>query len=122
MGKVDWMENQFDVSHVLGHLVSLGAIFGTVSGIVPAIAALVALIWYALQIWENKSVQTYIRTRRMRKIVKLRAKLVKAQARVVAQELVDNTLDNLSSVTTTVTSTPSPDGVETTSKTTKHLP
>ena len=48
------MENELDLSHILGHLFSAGAIIGTFSGWLPGVAAVVALVWYVIQIYESK--------------------------------------------------------------------
>lgn len=60
----------------LGHIVSLFAIGGSLFGVIPAIAAILAVIWYALEIYDNKNVQRWVRARRLRKLVKLRAAAV----------------------------------------------
>lgn len=86
------MENQFDLSHVVGHAVSVGAIAGSAWGFLPVFAALVALIWYLIQIWESRTVQHYVANRRMvhrqRRINKLRAKEKVILAKLEAMEVV----------------------------------
>jgi hypothetical protein len=64
------MENQFDLSHIAGHTISTLAIIGAWIGLMPAIASIAALAWYALQFYESKTVQRWIRSRRQRKIAK----------------------------------------------------
>lgn len=59
--------HQFDLGHITGHAVSLGAIFGAFLGILPALAALGAVIWYVLAIYETRTVQTWLQRRRERK-------------------------------------------------------
>jgi hypothetical protein len=49
-----------DLDHLFAHVASLGAIFATVVGWLPAIAAFVAVLWYIIQIWESKTVQRHI--------------------------------------------------------------
>lgn len=49
-----------DVDHLFAHIASLGAIFATIAGWLPSIAALVAVLWYVLQIYESKTVQRHI--------------------------------------------------------------
>lgn len=46
---------------------SITAILGTFMGVLPALAALGALCWYVVQIWESKTVQGWWRQRRQRK-------------------------------------------------------
>ena len=58
------MENQFDVSHWIGHIVSLFALTGSMFGLLPAIAGVAALLWYIIQIWESRTVQEWAVLRR----------------------------------------------------------
>lgn len=60
----------------VAHILSLFAIGGAFFGLIPAFAALLAVIWYLLEIWENKTVQRVVRVRKLRRLVKLRAKAV----------------------------------------------
>ena len=55
-----------DHSHLVAaaNVISLGAIFGSLMGIVTPLAAIAALIWYALQIYESKLVQDWMHHRR----------------------------------------------------------
>lgn len=86
-----------------GNVISLGAIAGTIIGWLPLFAALVAIIWYSIQIWESSTVQEYVRKRmtisKAKKVARLRAeqKIILAQldaletvraARAVAKEVV----------------------------------
>lgn len=86
MREVHAMENQFDVSHWAGHAFSAGAIIATVAGWLPVIAALVAAVWYVLQIYESATCQKFLDKRRRlykaRRIAKLRA-----QQKVLLAEL-----------------------------------
>ena len=75
------MENEFDLSHLLGHLFSAGAIIGTFSGWLPGIAAVVALVWYVIQIYESKTAQHYFRTRRERQLAAYKVAIAKLEAR-----------------------------------------
>ena len=97
---VQEMENQFDESHVTGHVVSAAAIVGSWLGIwigiVPVlvvfITSCVALIWYLLQIYENPTVQRWLRTRRSRKIAYLRARAIGLEARQKYEAAVDDSI------------------------------
>ena len=60
----------------VAHILSLFAIGGSLFGLIPAFAAILAVIWYVLEIWENKTVQRMLRARKLRKLVKLRARAV----------------------------------------------
>jgi hypothetical protein len=64
------------IGNWLGHIVSLFAIGGSLFGLIPALAALLAVIWYALEIYENRTVQRWVRARKLRKLVRLRARAV----------------------------------------------
>lgn len=57
----------------IGNGVSLGAIVTSFMGLVPALAALVALLWYLVQIYESKTVQVWIAKRRLRQLARLKA-------------------------------------------------
>lgn len=59
--------NQFGLGHVTGHALSLGAIFGVLTGVLPVLAALGAVIWYIIAIYETQTVQTWLQRRRARK-------------------------------------------------------
>lgn len=50
--------------------ISAGAIVGTIMGYLPAIAALAAVIWYVIQIYESKTIQKMLRLKRLRSRVK----------------------------------------------------
>jgi len=52
-------------SHILDW-VSAGAVIGSIAGILPPIAAVFAIIWYCIQIYESKTVQNWIRRRKER--------------------------------------------------------
>jgi uncharacterized membrane protein YbaN (DUF454 family) len=85
------MENQFDVSHIAGHVLSALAIIGTWIGMLPAIASLAALFWYALQFYESKTVQRWLHTRRQRKIARYTKALQALQERHNIHEDVKST-------------------------------
>lgn len=40
--------------------VSAVAIVGTLAGYLPPLAALAAIVWYTVQIWESKTVQAWV--------------------------------------------------------------
>jgi hypothetical protein len=66
-----------DIDHWFAHTVSIGAIVGAIRGDLPEIAAVVALSWYVLQIWESRTVQSW---RLTRKAISTWDHLTKAQA------------------------------------------
>lgn len=75
MAKRAIMED-FDGFNVwLAHGLSGAAILGTIVGWLPPLAALIALVWYVIQIGESKTVRGLFARRRERKIARLKAKL-----------------------------------------------
>lgn len=61
------------VISVTGDVVSAGAIVGALMGLLPALAGVAAIIWYAIQIWESKTVQKHVRLWRAKRRVARRA-------------------------------------------------
>lgn len=57
----------------------------SILGYLPPIAAVLAIIWYVLQIWESRTIQTYISKRHERTIIRLTAKLAALNLRSDAQ-------------------------------------
>lgn len=70
-----------NVSMWVGNALSIGAIIGSFAGWAPAIAAVVALIWYLIQIFESKTVQRWMSERRMRKLARLKARVIMIEAK-----------------------------------------
>lgn len=64
--------------HVVGDVVSAGAVIGSFLGYLPVAVAFIALIWYIIQIWESRTVQHWWRNRQLirkaKKITRLRAR------------------------------------------------
>jgi hypothetical protein len=77
---------------VVGDIVSAGAIVASFLGYVPLIAALFALVWYMIQIWESRTVQHWWRNRQMVKKAKKVARLKAKEKVIVAQLLALETL------------------------------
>ena len=46
---------------VVAHAASLATIVAAVSGILPAVATLFAILFYLVQIWESRTVQSWFR-------------------------------------------------------------
>ena len=68
-------------SSIIGSIflwIANGASFGMVVisllGLVPPIAALIAVFWYCIQIYESQTVQSLIRRRKKAQLLRLRAK------------------------------------------------
>lgn len=49
-----------------GHVLSLGAIVGCFAGLLPPLAALAAIVWYAIQIWESDTVRAWFKRKEKR--------------------------------------------------------
>jgi hypothetical protein len=77
------MDN-FNFAAWAGHTFSGMAIFGSFFGLFPPIAAIVAFIWYVIQIYESMAVQAWISSHRLRKIAALKVEM----ARLLALELI----------------------------------
>ena len=73
------MDHQGIVQWV-GNIFSIGAIWAAFVGVAPAAGALVALIWYTIQIKESETAKRWFASRRTRKIARLKARLVKLEA------------------------------------------
>lgn len=54
------------------------SIVGALMGWMPAIAALAAVLWYVVQIYESKTVQRHVRRLRLKALRRRLAKLEKA--------------------------------------------
>lgn len=68
------------INQWVGNIFSVGAIVTTIMGLAPAFAALVALVWYLLQIYESATVQRWFATRRVRKLAQLKARVLMMEA------------------------------------------
>lgn len=55
------------------------AIVASFVGYLPPIAAVLAILWYLLQFWESRTLQSYMRARTRRKILRLTAQLAALQ-------------------------------------------
>ncbi len=61
------------------HPIAASAIIGSLWGIFPIVAAVVAFIYYCLQIYESKTLVDWRVRRRRRRVAKLREKLELAE-------------------------------------------
>lgn len=59
-----------DPSQVTAHAASLGALFATAMGYLPVLIALVPAVYYGILTYESKTVQRWLRRRRLRKRLK----------------------------------------------------
>lgn len=77
------------ISQWIGNVVGAGAVIGTMLGYFAPIAALVALIWYLIQIYESATLQRWLANRRAHKIARLKAKIVWLQAKSAQPDLAE---------------------------------
>ena len=56
-----------------GDTVAIVGIAAALIGWLPPIAASIAIVWYAIQIYESQTLQNMFRTYRLRRLVRLRA-------------------------------------------------
>lgn len=80
------------------HILSFFAIGGSLFGIIPAVAAILAIVWYLIEIFESPTLQKFIRSRRLRKLVRLRAKAVALELMVREQNFDLRGLDEANQV------------------------
>lgn len=69
----------------VGHTLSGAAIIGTLLGYFPAVAAAVAMLWYVVQLYESRTVQRWLQSRRLRKIAKLKIEMARLEALELVQ-------------------------------------
>ena len=94
------VENQFDTSHLTGHVISAGAIVLSWAGIwfsiLPilfvGLSSFVALVWYVLQIYKYSTVKVWLMNRRLRKIARLQAKIIELEAKQVLDKAIKDAI------------------------------
>jgi hypothetical protein len=52
---------------VIGDIVSVGTVLGTLSGLLPAIAATITIIWTSIRIYETDTVQKLLGNQKIEK-------------------------------------------------------
>ena len=70
----------FNFAAFFGHAISGAAIIGALVNVFPAVAATAALIWYLIQVYESKWMQTRLSTRRLRQIARLKVEIARLEA------------------------------------------
>lgn len=63
-----------DINSVVPHGASIGAIFATFMGWLPMIVALIPALYYCILIFESKTVQGWLRRRRLYQAARRRAR------------------------------------------------
>jgi hypothetical protein len=80
------MDQHSAFTYWLGNGTAAAAIVGTLLGWAPAIAAVIAGGWYLLQMYESKTVQAWVRDRRVRKLARLKAEAIMLEAKLKQPE------------------------------------
>jgi hypothetical protein len=80
------MEDQLDLSHITGHVISFFALAGSLAGILPVLAGLIAMVWYAIQVYESQTVRHWLANRSMSKKAK-RILALRAKEKIIIAEL-----------------------------------
>jgi hypothetical protein len=88
--KLGITSNVFEQIKQVGDSLSVIVVIGTLLQLLPYMAALVTVVWTIIRIYETRTFQHWNNNRlmrmRARKLIKLRAKSVKAQAALEAME------------------------------------
>jgi hypothetical protein len=77
------MHDNVTGDHVLswvGNVASIGAVVSAFVGWLPPAAALVAIIWYMIQIYESDTVQGWRKRRRNVRLARLKARVMMMEA------------------------------------------
>lgn len=66
----------------IGDAGAVGLIAVSIMGWLPPLAAIIAIIWYCIQIYESRTLQKNVRNWRLRKLVKLRSEATALELRL----------------------------------------
>lgn len=77
---------------IMDYIAMPGVLLSTLLGYLPAILSVVALGYYALQIYESRTVQLWLRTRRERKIAAYQKRIEQLQAQAFKAKSHNDTL------------------------------
>jgi len=78
----------FDTSHgqtavnIVTNGTAAGIVISAVLSFLPPTAAMVALVWYFIQIWESKTVRGWVSRRRTRKLARMKAAVLLMEAQM----------------------------------------
>jgi hypothetical protein len=92
------MDEHFNAVQWIGHSLSMATITGTILGFLPAAAAIIAFIWYAIEIYESKTVRRMLLARKLRILVRLRARAVAMELAIRNQDVDLRALDEANQV------------------------
>lgn len=62
------------------NLLGGGVVTATLVGMAPAAAAVIAILWYLIQIYESRTVQRWLSQHRVRKLARLKARVIMLEA------------------------------------------
>lgn len=74
------MNDPHSIQAWFGNTISGAAILATLAGWLPTVAAIVALIWYLIQIYESATVQRWLANRKHRRLAHLKARVIMLEA------------------------------------------
>ena len=73
------MDHNQTIIQWVGNLASVGAIIGAVTGIIPLVAAVIAIVWYSIMIKESDTYRKWKVTRHRRKLARLREQVTQLE-------------------------------------------
>lgn len=76
------MESHHTLAYWFGSAVSASTVIAAIMGFAPAVAALVGLIYYLIQIYESATVQRWRANRRTHKLAHLKAQVLLLEAQM----------------------------------------
>lgn len=82
---------------IVGHTVSLGTLMSVITGLLPVVASLVALIWYIIQIFESDTWCRRTERRRRKRIAELRGELATLETLTTLADITDTAGDAVKS-------------------------
>ena len=65
---------------VLSDLAAVGTVAATIVGWLPSIAAVLSILWLAVNLWESRTFQNWLRQRRVRRLKRLQETIDKLRA------------------------------------------
>jgi hypothetical protein len=74
------MDQHQSIASWVSNIVTGGVVTATLFGLAPSFAAVIAFIWYGIQIYESATVQRWLATRRTRKLARLKARVIMLEA------------------------------------------
>jgi hypothetical protein len=78
------MESHNTFLNWLGNIASVGAVLTSMFGYIPAIGALVAIVWYSIQIYESDTVKRWQWDRLRRKLMRLQQEAAEIERKIAA--------------------------------------